>query len=80
MPDKPLKPCAYQGCPELIRTGRYCPAHKTIAGREYNNYVRRPGYSKAYDHRWRLIRDRYIRKNPLCENDFVRLFAVSDCI
>lgn len=68
MPQKPLKPCAYPGCPECIRDGRYCPEHKTLAGREYNQFVRRPDHNKIYGHRWRVIRDRYISKHPLCED------------
>ncbi len=67
MPQKPLKPCAYPGCPELIREGRYCPKHKTIAGREYNSTVRRPDHSKVYGYRWQQIRDQYLSKHPLCE-------------
>ena len=64
MPLLPLKPCAYPGCPKTIREGRYCPAHKTIASREYDRAHRNP---KNYDHRWRIIRELYISKHPLCE-------------
>ena len=67
MPDKPLRPCAYPGCPEVITSGRYCPKHKTIAGRSYNQTSRRPDFAKTYDSRWRKLRDLYIKKHPLCE-------------
>ena len=63
MPKLPLKPCAYSGCTATIREGRYCPAHKTIASREYDRAHRNP---KNYDHRWRVIRERYIKGHPLC--------------
>jgi len=67
MPQLPLKPCAYPGCPATIRKGRYCVAHKTIAGREYNRYQRSSDHNKTYGHRWRAIRNLYISKHPLCE-------------
>ena len=67
MPQLPLKPCAYPGCPKTIREGRYCPAHKTIAGREFNRYQRAPDHNKRFGHRWRKIRNLYISKHPLCE-------------
>ena len=65
MPQRAKHPCAYPGCPNTIREGRYCPAHKTIASREYDKAHRNP---KNYDHRWKLIRDCYVAKHPLCEH------------
>jgi len=58
--------CAYPGCLERT-TERYCPAHKTLAAREYNQYQRNPDHNKIYGRRWRKIRDLYIAKHPLCE-------------
>ena len=66
MPQLPLKPCAYPGCPELTRS-RYCHKHKTLAGREYNRDQRSADHNKIYGRRWRTIRDLYITKHPLCE-------------
>lgn len=66
MPTKPPHPCAYPGCPRLTNE-RYCDAHKTIAGREYNKTQRRPDYNKTYGRRWHTVRDLYIAKHPLCE-------------
>ena len=68
MPLLPKKPCAYPGCPATIREGRYCPTHKTKAGREYNKYQRSPDHNKIYGRRWRKIRELYISKHPLCEH------------
>ena len=65
MPQKPLHPCAYPGCPECIREDRYCPKHKTLASREYARTHREPG---NYDHRWKALRDLYIQRHPLCEH------------
>lgn len=67
MPLKAKHPCAYPGCTALIRDGRYCDKHKTLAGRAYNKTQRREDYNKTYGRRWHAIRDRYIAKHPLCE-------------
>jgi 5-methylcytosine-specific restriction protein A len=66
MPYKPKKPCSYPGCPEVTHD-RYCDKHKTKASREYDSYSRLPDHDKTYGYRWRLIRNRYIQKHPLCE-------------
>jgi 5-methylcytosine-specific restriction protein A len=70
MPAQFLHPCSYPGCPNVIREGRYCPAHKTIASREYNQTQRSADSNKIYGRRWRTIRDLYIAKHPLCEECF----------
>ena len=67
MPLKAKYPCAYPGCRETIRSGRYCPTHKTIASRDYDQNRRSRDHSKIYNHRWRMIRDLYVSKHPLCE-------------
>ena len=59
MPDKFLKPCKYPHCSALT-TERYCPKHKLIAGREYNQLHRHPDHNKFYGRRWRAIRSIYI--------------------
>ena len=66
LPQKPQKPCGYPGCPELIREGRYCPAHKAEMGRQYNT-TRDPDFNQRYGRQWRKIRALYISKHPLCE-------------
>ena len=67
MPPKAPHPCRYPGCPALT-IDRYCPAHKTQAGREYNRYHRSPDHNKIYGRRWRTIRNLYLSKHPLCED------------
>ena len=76
MPLNAKHPCAYPGCPELIRNGRFCEKHKTLAGREYNKYARRADYKKTYGHKWTAIRDLYIQKHPLCERCLEQGFTV----
>jgi 5-methylcytosine-specific restriction protein A len=67
MPLRAKHPCAYPGCPALIRGGRYCDKHNTLASREYNKYQRAADSNKTYGRRWHSIRDLYIAKHPLCE-------------
>ncbi|MDR1002423.1 MAG: HNH endonuclease [Oscillospiraceae bacterium] len=66
MPSKIPHPCAYPGCPE-VTLERYCPKHKPIAARQYNQSQRSPDHNKIYGRRWRTIRDLYIQAHPLCE-------------
>jgi 5-methylcytosine-specific restriction protein A len=66
MPHKPLKPCKYPGCPNLT-DGTYCEKHKAEAAKEYNTYERAPNHNKKYGREWKRIRDKYVKKHPLCE-------------
>ena len=73
MPRKPMRPCAYNGCPELTY-GRYCAKHAETGKeqqreqqRRYNRYERDPEVVKKYDGRYRKLRELYINKHPLCE-------------
>jgi 5-methylcytosine-specific restriction enzyme A len=73
MPIRPLKPCAYPGCSELVPAGQtYCEKHRkkeiSRRNREYNLYQRDEKASKFYGSaQWRSIRDRKMKVNPLCE-------------
>ena len=66
MPHKPLKPCKYPGCPNLT-DGTYCKKHKAQVAKEYNTYERSANHNKKYGREWKRIRDRYVKKHPLCE-------------
>ncbi len=66
MPHKPLKPCRYPGCPNLT-DGTYCDKHKAQMVKEYNSFERSPNHNKKYGCEWKRIRDRYVKKHPLCE-------------
>jgi len=66
MPRKPLKPCAYPGCPALT-DGRFCPAHAKQSAQEYERYRRDPETRRRYGSAWRRVRARYIAAHPLCE-------------
>ena len=66
MPRKPKRPCSYPGCPNLTCES-YCDAHKDMARRQYDKYVRAPDTAKKYGRPWKRIRDRYVSTHPLCE-------------
>ena len=63
MPTRPLRPCASQPCPELVRSGR-CSLHA-----EEQDTDRRPEWvTKFYGStRWKKLREWKRRHNPLCE-------------
>ena len=67
MPYKPMKPCAYPGCPNLTHT-RYCDKHQKQADREYDRYQRDPEHrSRYHSGSWRQIRRMQLQRQPLCE-------------
>lgn len=76
MARKAARPCAYPGCPGLVRgSGRYCPDHahlqQTQARASRERYEERTQRGSAaeqgYGREWTAIRDRFLREHPLCE-------------
>ena len=68
MPRKFKKPCAVPGCPNLCEPGQqFCPDHKAVEEKKYNDYCRDKNHNKTYGRSWRNIRNRYLRAHPLCE-------------
>jgi 5-methylcytosine-specific restriction protein A len=74
MPQKMLRPCFKQGCPNLTRE-KYCEAHAHLEAEEkrerterYNRNARDPEMQKLYESAdWRRLRAIYLKRNPLCE-------------
>jgi len=66
VPRKPKRPCNFPGCPKLT-DGRYCEEHAKVMSEKYNRYERPYDSSKRYGYSWRKIRNRYIKRNPFCE-------------
>lgn len=66
MPRKPKRPCSQPGCPELTHE-RFCDEHRKAEARRYERYQHDPNTAKRYGRAWKRIRDRYVAKNPLCE-------------
>ncbi|WP_353892917.1 HNH endonuclease signature motif containing protein [Proteinivorax hydrogeniformans] len=56
MPKKPKKPCKHPGCPNLTDK-RYCKIHTEN---------RPSAAARGYDSRWRKVRARFLKANPLC--------------
>ena len=64
MPTRPKKPCAEQGCPELIEPGeKYCSKHKHL-----HPAVIRSASSRGYSKRWQKVSKQFLAAHPLCEN------------
>ena len=62
MPVRPRKPCAEQGCPELVDPGeKYCQKHKAL----HPDPVR-SGSSRGYNRDWQRISKQYLASHPLC--------------
>ena len=67
MPYKPMKPCAWPGCPALTHS-RYCEKHQRQADREYDRYQRdEESYHRYHSASWRQIRRMQLQRQPLCE-------------
>lgn len=66
MPNKPMRPCSYPGCPKLTE-GRFCEEHAKLEAKRYEKYDRSPTVHRRYGRAWKRIRDRFISTHPLCQ-------------
>ena len=67
MPYKPLKPCAYPGCPNLTNE-RYCPQHKKLTDAQYDARLRDREARAFYTSKeWKHLRQNFLIENPFCE-------------
>ena len=67
MPHKPKKPCSYPGCPKLT-DGRYCPEHKKLMDKQYNETFRDKEATAFYNsHTWKKKRADFLIEHPFCE-------------
>src|SRR5690606_3512031 len=58
-------------CTVLVRPPeRYCAEHLHLQRQRGRAYDRDRGSAakRGYDHRWRRIREHYLRRHPLCED------------
>jgi len=71
MPKRPMKPCAYKGCSNLVPPNeRYCKEHKNIADKEYNKTKRdTKTHKEVYNtRRWRKVRELALKRDGgLCQ-------------
>ena len=72
MPLRSLKPCQYPGCPNLIRSGRYCTEHAALDQRAQRAYDEQRGNAarRGYGYRWRRLRRLFLNEHPLCCDPF----------
>lgn len=62
MPQRPRKPCAHPGCPELVDPSEmYCAAHKALHPEPV-----RSASSRGYGPQWRRVSRQYLAAHPLC--------------
>jgi len=68
---KPLHPCRYNGCMELVST-TYCAEHQKLKDadvkRKTGAFDKRRGTSsqRGYTSKWRVASKAFLRANPLC--------------
>ena len=62
MPNSPLRPCTYPGCPRLVAHGR-CEVHAVEPRISYHN----PEHQKLYGDAWKKRRLYQLAAHPWCE-------------
>jgi len=65
MPTKPKKFCTWPGCTNLTNE-RYCEEHRKQEQKQYDERRGTPA-QRGYDARWRRIRERILKEEPLCK-------------
>lgn len=66
MPNKPLRPCSYPGCPKLT-SGKYCDEHRKRRDSEYSKFNRDKESVSFYKSKeWKELRNYFLSKHPLC--------------
>ena len=67
MPRKAARPCSHPGCPNLVTDPRkrFCTEHQK---QEYKRQdaTRGTAAERGYNERWRIIRGRFLKRNPTC--------------
>lgn len=69
MPTKPGRPCRVRGCPEVVASGGYCPAHQAERVAEYDR-ARGSSSARGYGTRWQKIRAQHLAAHPFCADPF----------
>ena len=67
MPRSPKRPCRYPGCPNLCKSGTYCPEHSAASP----DRLRGNAAERGYDAKWRRARKRFLQRHPLCADHIV---------
>jgi 5-methylcytosine-specific restriction protein A len=66
MPDRPWRPCAQPGCPELVKAG-YCPGCQARRPGKLYDDARGNSNARGYGRRWRKFRLGYLSRHPICQ-------------
>jgi 5-methylcytosine-specific restriction protein A len=82
MPNRPLHPCSYPGCPELTQE-RFCEKHKQ-QDRKRVDERRGSANSRGYNYKWQKVREQELKEEPLCreclKNNIITIATVRDHI
>jgi len=63
---RPMKPCGWPGCPNLVRGQRYCEEH--AKQKQKNQDERRGSFrQRGYTSNWDKVRKIKLSRDPLCE-------------
>ena len=67
MPRKAARPCSFPGCPRLVTNPnrRYCDEHQAQEWKR-QDANRGTAAERGYDDKWRIIRGRFLKRNPVC--------------
>lgn len=68
---RPLRPCAYPGCPKLVQPpARYCEQHRQHERQSARQYDAERGtaHQRDYGARWRRERAMHLAREPLCRD------------
>jgi 5-methylcytosine-specific restriction enzyme A len=69
MPKKPMKPCGFSMCSQLVKSGeRFCPKHKRAERKRYES-TRKTAAERGYNAQWRKVRAMQLRHFPMCGCD-----------
>ena len=67
MPKKPMKPCGFSMCSQLVKSGeRFCPKHKRAERKRYES-TRKTAAERGYNAQWRKVRAMQLRHFPMCQ-------------
>jgi 5-methylcytosine-specific restriction protein A len=80
MATRPLRPCSYPGCPELVKSGK-CEKHARRAQQEYDKQ-RGTAAERGYTYRWQKYSQWFLKQpeNVFCKLQLPGCTNLSECV
>lgn len=80
MPNKPLRPCSYPGCRELVTYGR-CEKHKQVNQKESDKRRGTPT-ERGYNYKWTQYSKQFLSKpeNQFCKLQLPGCTMIAECV